>query len=317
MKEQTKVNRILDAHHHFWDLSGNGYYPWLQDKYNNQFFLGDYTAMLHNFLQDEYLKATQGYNIIGSIHMEAERSRTEEVEESIFLKQLHQKNPRFPAAIVGHATLNHSNLSEVLSAHSELGIVRGIRSKPKISSGPHDTATGTGTMQDPKWIDGLSKLVDYNFSWDLRVPYWHLDEAANILKEQPKLSVIINHCGLPLDRSKEGLRLWRNGMEALAKNELTTVKISELGLPNNIWDRTSNEQVIRDTVSIFGYERCMFASNLPVATLTAPNFTEVVDTVLSATQDANETQLDLLFCGTAARVYRIDLDVLTHSPSQS
>ena len=31
---------IADAHHHLWDLS-HGIYPWLGDRPNESFFLGD------------------------------------------------------------------------------------------------------------------------------------------------------------------------------------------------------------------------------------------------------------------------------------
>ena len=32
---------IIDAHHHFWDLNKN-YYPFLSDKVDPNFFLGNY-----------------------------------------------------------------------------------------------------------------------------------------------------------------------------------------------------------------------------------------------------------------------------------
>ena len=302
--------RILDAHHHFWDFAGPGYYPWLQGEYNEQFFLGDYTGMLHTFLPAEYQAATAGYRVVGTVHMEAERSREEEVDESRFLLGLHRNDPRFPAAAIAHATLTRADLSDVLAAHAEIGLIRGIRSKPVTSATAAEAAAivgAPGTMQDPRWIAGLAQLEKHGYSWDLRVPFWHLDEAAAVVRELPGIPVIINHCGLPLDRSEAGLDVWRRGMRALATLPNTTVKVSELGLPRNRWERLSNERIVAETVEIFGVDRAMFASNLPVATLTAPTFEEVVDTVLSSVASASEDELDQLFARTAARVYRVEL----------
>ena len=35
---------IIDAHHHLWNLDCN-YYPWLVDKKEKDFFLGDYSGL--------------------------------------------------------------------------------------------------------------------------------------------------------------------------------------------------------------------------------------------------------------------------------
>jgi len=304
--------RILDAHHHFWNFEGDGYYPWLQGEYNENFFLGDYTGMLQTFLPAQYREATAGYNVVGTVHVEAERARDQEVAETVFLKSLHDADARFPAAVVAHATFARSDVAEVLEGHAALGVVRGIRSKPVTSRTIDESVTGQpGTLQDPAFVAGLALLEQHNFSWDLRVPYWHLTEAAEVIAGLPGIPVVINHCGLPLDRSDEGIALWRTGMQALAALPNTTVKVSELGLPRNRWDRESNERVVAETLEIFGFDRAMFASNLPVATLTAPSFGEVVDTVLAGAAGATPEQLDALFSGTAARVYRVDLESLS------
>jgi predicted TIM-barrel fold metal-dependent hydrolase len=302
--------RILDAHHHFWDFDGPGYYPWLQGEYNDRFFLGDYTGMLHTFLPAQYRDATAGYRVVGTVHVEAERSREQEVDESRFLEGLHRTDPRFPAAAVAHASLARPDVGDVLAEHAEIGLVRGIRSKPVTSATAAEAASidgAPGTMQDPVWLAGLAQLERHGFSWDLRVPYWHLEDAAAVVRDLPGIPVIINHCGLPLDRSEAGLDVWRRGLRALAALPNTTVKVSELGLPRNRWERASNERIVAETVEVFGVDRSMFASNLPVATLTAPSFGEVVDTVLGGLPGATGDELDQLFARTAARAYRVTL----------
>lgn len=300
--------RILDAHHHFWDLQGDGHWPWIQTEVDPDFFLGDYAAMRRTFMPTEYLEATAGWDVIGTVHCEAERSRSEQVEESSWLTALHDEDPRFPMAAVGHVSFTQPDLDEVLAGHAALPLVRGIRSKPVTAAHPGDSVRGLpGTMQDPAWVAGLHRLSTYDFSWDLRVPYHHLAEAAEVVQDIPDTTVVVNHCGLPLDRSEEGLAIWRDGMERLAALPNTVVKVSELGLPGNRWDRGSNEAVVRETLAVFGHDRAMFASNLPVATLTAPDFDEVMDTVLTGAAGSTPAQLDALFHGTAARVYRIPL----------
>lgn len=167
-----------------------------------------------------------------------------------------------------------------------------------------------GSLQDPRWKEGLRRLVDLDLSWDLRVPYYHLAEAAEVIASIDGLRVVVDHCGLPLDRDPDSLEIWRDGMHQLAGLPGTSVKVSELGLRPNRWDPASNAEVVRELLEIFGYERSMFASNLPVATLTAPSFDAVMESVLEGARGASPSQLSELFAGTAVREYRLDPSLL-------
>ncbi|KQR81789.1 amidohydrolase [Burkholderia sp. Leaf177] len=294
---------IFDAHHHFWDLS-DGTFPWLTDDYDESFFLGDYRRMCKNFLPPEYRAATAGFNVIGTVHVEAERSRREQVIETEFLTRLNAATG-LPSAIVGHVFFVQPDCEAVLEGHARSPLARGVRSKPEISAGPGQSVRGQpGTMQDDAWLRGLALLEKFGFSWDLRVPYWHLEEAAEVARAFPGTPIVTNHLGLPLDRSEEGLAIWRGGMQALAACPNVFLKVSELGLPNGTWDSASNRRVIREAVDMFGFGRCMFASNLPVGNLSA-TFTEIVADVIGALPQATETELRQLFAGTAQWFYRV------------
>ena len=299
----VRPHAIFDAHHHFWDLAGPGHYPWLQDEYDEHFFLGDYRALRRNFLPDDLRATYRNWNLIGSVHVEAERSRREQVAETEWLAGLHARTG-LPSAIVGHVYFTQPDRDAVLAGHAACPLVRGIRSKPIIAAEPGQSVRGQpGTLQDPVFAEGLAALGRYGLSWDLRVPFWHLGEAADLLADFPELPVVINHLGLPLDRSPEALAVWRRGMEALARLPATTLKVSELGLYGGRWDEASNRQVVAEAVRIFGYERCMFASNLPVSSLTV-SLDPLVETILAALPDATQAQIDTLFATTARRFYR-------------
>ena len=60
-------------------------------------------------------------------------------------------------------------------------------------------------MQDDKWRRGFALLEKYGLSWDLRVPYWHLAEAAAVARQFTNVQIVLNHTGFPWDRSEEGL----------------------------------------------------------------------------------------------------------------
>ena len=43
--------RLIDSHHHLWQLDGTIYYPWLSDEVVADFFLGDYAAIRQPFMR--------------------------------------------------------------------------------------------------------------------------------------------------------------------------------------------------------------------------------------------------------------------------
>ena len=298
-----RPREIFDAHHHFWDLGG-GHYPWLQDAEDPNFFLGDYRTLRRNFLPADLRAAYCNWNLTGSVHVEAERSRREQVAETQWLAELHDKTG-LPTVIVGHVYFTQPDRDAVLAGHAACPLVRGIRSKPVIAPGPGRSVRGQpGTLQDPALAEGLAALQHHNFSWDLRVPFWHLQEAADLLADYPGLSVVVNHLGLPLDRSPEALAIWRRGLAALAALPGTALKVSELGLHGGRWEEESNRQVIAEALGIFGYDRCMFASNLPVSGLSV-QLKSMIQTVLNALPNASQLEIDALFAITARRFYRL------------
>lgn len=295
---------IVDAHHHLWHLS-EGHFPWLQDGYDaDAFFLGDYSVLRRDFGVADYRAVTAGLPIVATVHVEAERSRAESLAETRWLHAVHAQHG-FPDAVIANVEFLAPDAQAQMRQQAEWPLVRGVRCKPRIARSPDDSVRGQpGTLQHEPWLAGLGLLRDHDLLWDVRVPYWHLEEAAEAIARFPGLRVAVEHAGLPWDRSEDGLAHWRRGMQALAAQPEVVVKLSEFGLPDAPWDAASNVRVIRETVEIFGAQRCMFASNLPVSGLRAP-FSEVVRTVAEALAPLDAAARDAVWCGNALRVYRI------------
>lgn len=154
-------------------------------------------------------------------------------------------------------------------------------------------------------LDELGRYqLRHGMSWDLRVPYWHLAEAADVAAQFPSLPIVVNHLGLPWDRSDEGLAAWRQGMEALAGHDNVHVKLSELGLRDAAWNTDENARLIREAVDIFGWQRCMFASNLPVSGLSVDMAT-LIETVSQGIAHLTDEARRAIWHDNALRFYRI------------
>ncbi|MFP5405852.1 MAG: amidohydrolase family protein, partial [Gammaproteobacteria bacterium] len=148
------------------------------------------------------------------------------------------------------------------------------------------------------------RLERHGLSWDLRVPFWHLQEAAEVAAMFPHTPIVLNHTGFPWDRSDAGLAAWRRAMEAIARQRNVHLKVSEFGLKDQPWDYESNRRIVRDAISIFGIDRCMFASNFPVAGLRI-DFDTLVRAVHRMIEDFPAADQNRFFVDNARAFYRL------------
>jgi predicted TIM-barrel fold metal-dependent hydrolase len=296
---------IVDAHHHFWDLQRN-YYSWLCDRRPMPFRYGDYGAIRRTYLAHDYLRDSAKYRIVETVHMEAEWDRADPVAETRWLETVKAESG-LPSACVGHAEPDRRDIAEVLANHAKSPLVRGIRHKPKAAPDPRGSTRGAaGSMDDPRWRDGYALLERFGFSYDLQTPWWHLDAAAALAADFPRTQIIINHTGLPSDRSEGALRAWRLSLECVARQPNVAIKISGLGRPGLPWTVEANGPIIRDTISISGVDRCMFASNFPVDSLIG-SFGTIYDGFFAAIAGRSLADHHKLFCDNAIRLYRLQL----------
>jgi predicted TIM-barrel fold metal-dependent hydrolase len=84
-------------------------------------------------------------------------------------------------------------------------------------------------MSDEHWRRSYAALQGLGLHFDLQTPWWNLHEAERLARDFPGTTLILNHAGLPSDRSAEGLAGWRLAMARLAEWPNVQVKISGLG----------------------------------------------------------------------------------------
>ncbi len=296
--------RIVDPHQHFWDLDAN-YLPWLADR-PVAFRYGDYSALKCNYLPDDYLRDADGFEIAGTVFVETEWDPTDPLGEVAWVEALRERTG-LPTVMVAQAWLDRDDAETVLAAEGQTAFVRGIRHKPRAAPRPDAVEPGQpGSMGDPVWRRGYALLQRHGLSFDLQTPWWHLREALDLADAFPETPIILNHTGLPAERSAEGLRGWRDAIRDFAKVPNVAAKISGLGVPGARWTADANRQIVLDMIDAFGVERCMFASNFPVDSLVA-SFETIFRGFLAIASALTEEERRALFHDNAVRIYRMTI----------
>jgi predicted TIM-barrel fold metal-dependent hydrolase len=291
---------IVDCHHHLWDLQNS--YPWLQETAGELQVHGDDTAIRRDYLVADLRRDAGELPLVGSVHVDA--GAADGWAESQWLQAVGDEYG-LPQAIVAGAHLDDPTVDELLERLATLPNARGVRDilnwhpDPTLSYIDRDDL-----MTDPQWRKGFGRLSGYGFSFDLQVYPDQLAAAAALAADFPSTAIALNHAGMPLDRSDDGMTLWRGGLKAMAAQDNVQVKISGIGMTDHRWTTDSIRPVVAHCIETFGVHRSMFGSNFPVDSLYS-DYQQVYSAFDDITQELFPNERAAIFGGTAGRFYRI------------
>ena len=129
---------------------------------------------------------------------------------------------------------------------------------------------------DPTIRRNVGRLADYGWSFDLQVFARQMADAAGLAEACPNVTFVLQHAGMLEDLCHEGRAEWHAGMVRLAACPNVVAKLSGLGTFFHRNDPAHIADIMRETVRIFGAERCLFGSNFPIEKLWT-SYGELVD----------------------------------------
>ncbi|HEV7267285.1 MAG TPA: amidohydrolase family protein [Falsiroseomonas sp.] len=295
---------IIDPHQHFWDLQAHPecYPNWTTRP--EPFRYGSTERLMgRSYLPVDYRHDTAGHNVVGTVHVQAGWVG-DPCGEARWLSQLRMRE-RLPTVAIGQATLHLPDVAQTLAGLAAFDFMRGIRTKPTQVEDHRQALRGrSGSMDDPAWRRGFQYLADYGFIGEVQVPWWDLAAAADVARDHPGIHLVLNHTALPSDRSAEGLAAWRRAVALLEPHADIRMKLSGIGLAPGTWPEEENAWIVREAISILGWQRCMFASNYPVDSLVA-SFDAIYSGFKRAVRNLPHQQIRALFHDNAAALYRM------------
>jgi predicted TIM-barrel fold metal-dependent hydrolase len=295
-------SRIVDAHHHLWDLQQRHHYPWLMERGVVRFF-GNPALIQKDYLVSDFREDIADLPVCKSVHVQVGVSPGDEVAESKWLGA-HAGGAGLPTAIVAFADLCAPNLPYVLDAHGEVPQFRGVRQIIGRSS-EEDKATGSANLLDnPQFLQGLAILAERGLSFDLQLIPAQMMRAADLLAKVEHLPVAICHAGSLSSFSPESFSQWRRGMRKLAELPHTICKVSGFGMFDKRWSVQSVTDQLRVVLDLFGPERIAFGSNFPVDSL-ATTYQQVWARFAQLAGSLDQGEVDSVHAGTAEAFYRI------------
>lgn len=297
------VERIIDAHHHLWDLNEIKH-TWLAETGVTRFF-GDPAPIQRNYHVPDFKADHCKIPISGSVHIQCGVALEHNVKESEFVQSQADQHG-LANAIVAFCDLTRQEAWAELDQHQAFKNLRGVRQIVGRDAF-EDAKNGTNALlENAAFKDGLAGLAKRDLSFDLQLTPPLLSAAAKLFKSVDSLPVAICHAGSPQDFTKDGMRDWQVGLKAFSEHQNAICKISGLGMFDHSWTVDSFRERVLRAIDVFSPSRIAFGSNFPVDKLYA-TYEETFGAFFALTQDFSSAERDDMFFNTAKNFYRIDL----------
>ncbi len=285
---------FVDAHVHFYDMQHPElvYGHWQPGVPHP--VLGEQIQRLaeRNYLAEDYIAETRNANVTKAIHVQAAIGSPDPVTETEWLQTAADRTG-FPHAIVAYADLRDPGVEAVLKRHCQSPNMRGIRD---FSHGDYLVA--------PDFQRGFALLDKYNLVSSIAVTWQDMGKLRELAGKFPNVMIVVDHTGLPEERTDEYFALWKGGLEVAATCDNIRWKISGLGMSDQTWTVDSIRRWVLASIETFGVERCIFGTNWPVDWLWS-TYNNQIDAYTEIISGFSHDEQIALFSGNAEKLYRI------------
>jgi L-fuconolactonase len=270
----------IDAHQHFWHYQPTQH-AWIDDAM---------AAIRRDFLPADLQPVLQQNGVDGCVAVQADQTEA----ETDFLVELATANS-FIKGVVGWVDLRAANIAERLEHYSRLAVVKGFR---HVLQGEEPAF-----MLQPAFVNGISKLNAWGFTYDILIFPQHLQAALQLVQQFPQQRFVIDHIAKPYIK-KGDVAGWDKGMQALAAHDNVYCKVSGMVTEADYchWKQEQFTPYLDVVLEAFGTNRLLYGSDWPVC-LVAANYAQQMGIVKDYFSRLSLHEQQAIFGGNAITFY--------------
>jgi L-fuconolactonase len=277
--------RIVDAHHHVWDLG-------VRDQ---DWLTGPALAPLRrDFLLGDYQSVADANGVAASIVVQTV-TVPGETPELLALAAVSD----LIAGVVGWTDLTAPDVADKIAALTEMpGGAKLVGLRHQVQGEP-----------DPDWLTrpdvlrGLAVVAQAGLVYDLVITAVQLGASARAAAAVPELTFVLDHLGKPPIAAGR-TEPWAQDLRDLAALPNTSAKLSGLVTEADwrYWKVADLRPYAEVALDAFGPAGMMFGSDWPVCTLAA-GYPDVLAAANDLTAGLSPAEREAVFAGTATSVY--------------
>lgn len=282
---------IIDPHQHLWDLS----------KLKLTWLNGDDSKSLNrNFVMADYVKATDGLNVVKAVYMEVDADPAYHDAEAEYVIDICKRGDSPTVAAVISGRPNSKEFKNYISKYAKNPYIKGVR---QILHAP---TAERGLCNQPQFVESIQLLGDLGLCFDLCMRSGEIVDGVKLVEKCPKTRFVVDHCGNMDVQSKDSSEreTWMQGMRHMAQLPNTVCKISGIIVTANKehWKPADLAPNVNFCLDTFGEDRVFFAGDWPVCTMTA-SYRDWLNALKTIVRDRSPEFQRKLFHDNAAKFY--------------
>jgi len=279
----SKISQRIDAHQHFWNF----------DRVRDSWINEEMAVIQRDFLPQDLQPLLTENNLDGSVVVQCDQSE----KENEFLLN-HANNFDFIKGVVGWVDLQSNDVEDRLAYYHSFNKMKGFR---HILQGEAER----GMMLRPAFMNGISKLKNFDFTYDILIYPDQIQYIGEFVKAFPDQKFVIDHIAKPNIKEKNIVE-WKKGMEALAEYPNLYCKISGMVTEADWKNRGKDDcnPYLDVIVEAFGTKRIMFGSDWPVC-LVAANYQQTMEIVVNYFSTFTQSEQEDFFGLNAINFYNL------------
>lgn len=273
---------IIDSHQHFWNY----------DPIRDSWIDDSMSIIRKNFLPKDLEPILIENGVDGCIAVQADQSEL----ETQFLIDCACSNS-FIKGVVGWVDLTSKNIDNRLNHFSLNPSFKGVRHIVQ--------AEKKNYLLRKDVQNGISKLKEYNLTFDLLIYPNQIMNAVELVKKFSDQTFILDHIAKP-NISKPVSDEWKYGIKLLSENHNVSCKISGMVTETNNFKFNKNDFTpFLDVIfNCFGSERIMFGSDWPVC-LVAASYNQTIKIIHNYLENCSKKIKDDIMGNNAVKIYNL------------
>ncbi|MFD0750179.1 amidohydrolase family protein [Mucilaginibacter calamicampi] len=273
----------IDSHQHFWKY----------EPVRDSWITDDMAVVQRDFFPEDLAPILKSNGFDGCVIVQSDQSE----EENHFQLQ-NAEGYSFIKGVVGWVDLLSANVEQRLEYYSQFKKLKGFR---HVLQGEPQR----DFMLRPEFLNGLSLLSKYDFTYDILVFPDQLKFVNEMVARFPYQKFVLDHIAKPYIKDKT-ISGWDSDIRALGKFDNVCCKISGMVTETNwnSWKPEDFDPYIDVVVEAFGADRLMFGSDWPVCTVAA-SYEQVYGIVKNYFSNYSASEQEKIFGENAIKFYSL------------
>lgn len=273
----------IDAHQHFWQFDP------VRDSWIDESMI----EIRRDFLPEDLEPILKKNGFDGCIVVQSDQT---EAENDFQLKNAGKNS--MVKGVVGWVDLCSPKVEERLEYYHQFKLMKGFRHM--LQAEPD-----ASFMLQKSFLNGISLLQKFGFTYDLLIFSKHLENAKKLAKNFPDQSFVIDHIAKPNIKNQQ-IDDWKKNIQAIAELENVSCKVSgmvtEADWKN--WKLADFTPYLEVVFEAFGANRVLFGSDWPVCNI-AGGYKKMLSIVQNYTSALTQNEQELFWGGNATNFYTL------------